>query len=44
MPNKLGIGDVFPKLSINLVKGGAIDLPGGLGPKYGVILFYRGHW
>lgn len=44
MSRKLGIGEAFPSLSINLVSGGTIDLPGGLGSKYGVILFYRGHW
>lgn len=44
MLKKLGIGDMFPSLTINLVKGGTIDLPGGVGPKYRVVLFYRGHW
>lgn len=44
MSKKLGIGDTFPNLTISLVTGGTIDLPGGMGPQYGVILFYRGHW
>jgi len=44
MSKKLGIGDTFPNLTISLVKGGTIALPGGVGPKYRVILFYRGHW
>ncbi|MDP2239966.1 MAG: hypothetical protein Q8K18_07355 [Burkholderiales bacterium] len=44
MSKKLGIGDTFPNLTLNLVKGGTINLPGGMGSKYGVILFYRGHW
>lgn len=44
MSKKLGIGDAFPGLTIRLVNGGTIDLPGGLGARYGVILFYRGHW
>jgi hypothetical protein len=44
MSKKLGIGDAFPKLTINLGAGGTIDLPGEMGSKYGVILFYRGHW
>jgi len=44
MANKLGIGDSFPSLTVNLVGGGTIALPKDLGPKYGVILFYRGHW
>jgi hypothetical protein len=44
MSKKLGIGDTFPKLAIERVGGGAIELPAGAGPRYGVILFYRGHW
>jgi len=44
MAKKLGIGDVFPQMTLNLVGGGTIDLPEGLGTKYGVIVFYRGHW
>lgn len=44
MAGKLGIGDPFPKLSIDLVGGGTLDLPDGLDAKYRVILFYRGHW
>ncbi len=44
MTEKLGIGAAFPSLTVNLVGGGTLDLPGGLGPKYKVILFYRGHW
>ena len=27
MSNKLGIGDSFPDLTINLVSGGTLDLP-----------------
>ena len=42
--SKLGIGDDLPPLSIELVGGGSIDLPGGLGEGYRAILFYRGHW
>ena len=44
MAEKLNTGDTFPNLSINLVGGGTMDLPGGLDSKYKVILFYRGHW
>lgn len=44
MSKKLGIGDMFPNLAVNLVNRGTIDLPSGLVSKYGVILFYRGHW
>jgi hypothetical protein len=41
---KLGIGDAFPNVSVSLVGGGIMELPRGIGSKYGVILFYRGHW
>ena len=44
MSKKLGVGDAFPSITLDLVNGGTIDLPGGLASKYGVILFYRGHW
>lgn len=44
MAAKLDIGDLFPKLTLNLVSGTTLDLPDGLGGRYRVILFYRGHW
>ena len=44
MANKLGQGDLFPPLTLNLVGGGSINLPERLTAKYNVILFYRGHW
>ena len=44
MSKKLGIGDTFPNFTLNLAGGGTIELPSGLGSKYGVMLFYRGHW
>ncbi len=44
MTKKLGIGDSFPNITLDLVGGGTIDLPTGMGSKYGVILFFRGHW
>jgi len=44
MSEKLGIGATFPDMTIKLVGGGTLDLPGGLDGKYKVILFYRGHW
>lgn len=44
MTKKLGIGDTFPNVTLNLVKGGSVTLPAGIGAKYGVVLFYRGHW
>ena len=44
MSERLGVGASFPDLTISLVGGGALDLPGGLDGKHKVILFYRGHW
>jgi hypothetical protein len=44
MAEKLGLGSTFPALTLNLVGGGTLDLPGGLDSKYKVILLYRGHW
>ncbi len=44
MAEKLNSGDTFPKLTLNVVDGGKLELPDGLDAKYKVILFYRGHW
>ena len=44
MSEKLGIGSEFPSLTINLVSGGTMNLPGDLDTDWKVILFYRGHW
>jgi hypothetical protein len=44
MNAKLNAGDLFPKLALNLVDGGKLELPDGIDAKYKVILFYRGHW
>jgi hypothetical protein len=44
MVEKLGIGDEMPGVTINVVDGSTLDLPGGLDARYKVILFYRGHW
>jgi vacuolar-type H+-ATPase catalytic subunit A/Vma1 len=40
----LDSGDRFPDLTLSLVGGGTLTLPGALGPGYGVALFYRAHW
>lgn len=37
-------GDVFPSLTLDVVGGGTIDLPGDLGGSYAVVLIYRGSW
>jgi hypothetical protein len=44
MADKLDSGDPFPELTLKLVDGGTLELPGGLDARYKVILLYRGHW
>ena len=44
MAEKLNSGEPFPKLALNLVDGGTLELPDGLDARYKVVLFYRGHW
>lgn len=44
MAEKLNAGDAFPGLTIDVVAGGTLDIPGGIDAKYRVVLFYRGHW
>ena len=44
MAEKLGTGEVFPYMALDLVDGGKLELPGGLDARYTIILFYRGHW
>ncbi len=38
------IGDRFPEMTLALADGGSLPLPEGLGPGWGGILFYRGHF
>ncbi len=44
MGRKLGIGDAFPEMALNLVDGSTLSLPTGLRGTYNIVLFYRGHW
>ena len=44
MAEKLGTGEVFPKMTLDLVGGDKLELPDGLDARYRIILFYRGHW
>ena len=39
MAAKLGIGDAFPGLQLDLVGGGSLSLPEGLDARYKVVLF-----
>jgi hypothetical protein len=40
----LDTDDRFPQLELQLVSGGKLKLPEGIGEGYGVVLFYRGYW
>ena len=44
MADKLGIGAVFPQVTLQLVTGGSLMVPDQMISKYRVVLFYRGHW
>jgi hypothetical protein len=44
MAEKLGAGELFPKMTLQLVDGGELALPDGMDAKYKIVLFYRGHW
>jgi peroxiredoxin len=41
---RLGIGDSFPQMTLNLADGSTLSLPDGVDAKYRIFLFYRGHW
>ena len=40
----LSNGDLFPALTIRVVDGRTLELPGALAGSYGVLLIYRGAW
>ena len=44
MAHKLDAEDSFPDITLNLVGGSALNLPGDLESNYSIALFYRGHW
>ena len=44
MTSKLNAGDAFASVSLDLVGGGTLSIPGDLDSPYSVVLFYRGHW
>ncbi len=44
MGKMLQQADRFPSLTLNLVDGGAIKIPGEAPSRYTALLFYRGHW
>ena len=42
--SKLGPGDAFPAMRLELVDGGSCLLPDDLSTPLTIVLFYRGHW
>ena len=44
MGEKLRAGDLLPKIALDLVGGGTLNLPDDLATDFGVLLLYRGHW
>lgn len=44
MPQKLGPGDPFPSLTLNLAGQGSLTLPSDIETPLAIVLFYRGHW
>jgi len=44
MADKLGSGETFPAMKLSDSDGNEFSLPADLGGKYGIVLFYRGHW
>lgn len=44
MNQKLDPGNLFPDLSLSLVGGESMTLPGDLSNPMTLALFYRGHW
>lgn len=44
MAIKLGTGDQFPSLTLNMIDGSSMTLPDDLEATYTVFLLYRGHW
>ncbi len=44
MSEKLQQGDRLPGLTLNLIDGGTLSLPGDMDSRYLAVLFYRGVW
>ncbi len=44
MGEKLQQGDRFPSMTLKLVGGGTLQIPGDMPGRYAAVLFYRGHW
>ena len=44
MAEKLQQGDRFPPMTLKLVDGRTLRVPGEITSRYAAVLFYRGHW
>lgn len=44
MSEKLQQGDRLPQITLNLIDGGTLSLPGDMSSRYLAVLFYRGVW
>ena len=44
MSEKLQSGERFPSISLNLIDGTTLQIPGDAPSRYTALLFYRGHW
>ena len=44
MGEKLQQGDRLPGLTLDLIDGGKLELPGDMSSRYLAALFYRGVW
>jgi hypothetical protein len=42
--NKIGSGEKFPQLMLQIAGAGTLTLPDDIDTPYAVVLFYRGHW
>ncbi|MEJ2184088.1 MAG: hypothetical protein P8Y66_11295 [Nitrospirota bacterium] len=40
----LDTGDRFPQMAFQSTEGGTVALPGDLGGRWAVLIFYRGHF
>ncbi|MCH2346571.1 MAG: hypothetical protein MK299_04150 [Pseudomonadales bacterium] len=44
MAQKLNPGEIFPEITLHVVGGNEIQLPGDLDSPMTIVLFFRGHW
>jgi hypothetical protein len=44
MGEKLQQGDRLPPITLNLIDGNTLELPGDMSSRYLAVMFYRGVW